>query len=87
MLQVHTAEAFDSGLVAMRAGCGGVEVPEVGEDAASLECEAVGDGGFEGGEAGEGEVAGGFEGFHCSVAGAGGDEGGCGGAAVEGEVE
>ena len=87
LVEVHGAEAFDAGWVAVRAGCGGVDVPEVGEDSSAIERKAVGCGCFERGEFWRRETACGLESFHGSVACAGGDEGGCGGSAVEGEVE
>ena len=87
LLQVHGVEALDARLVAAQTGRVWVEVPQVCEDAALFEVEAVRLGGLERGESRRGEIAYGLEGFHCSVACAGGDEGGCGCSAVEGEVE
>ena len=50
LVQVHGPETVDSRLVAVRAVCGWIDVPEVGEDAATFECKTVGRCGFECGQ-------------------------------------
>jgi hypothetical protein len=84
--EVKVGEPSSAGGAAGGAGGELIQIPEVGEDAASAEGEGLVDGGFEGAEIGRLEKSGMGEGVEGAVATADRDEGDRSGTAIEGEL-